>query len=79
MPTFQERIKQIREDHDLTLDEFAKLFNTHRWRLATGKEYDRDNRVLSPMARELIEQIEELDDKEIKAVFDFLKIIRDIK
>lgn len=31
------------------------------------------------MARELIEQIEELDDKEVKAVFDFLKIIRDIK
>mgnify|MGYP000975496795 CR=1 FL=1 len=40
MPTFKERIKEIREEHNLSLDEFAKIFGTHRptiWRYEKGE------------------------------------------
>jgi len=40
MAKFKDRIKQLREEHGLTLDEFAKIFNTHRptiWRYEKGE------------------------------------------
>ncbi len=30
MAAVDERLRQIREEHDLSLDEFAKLFDTYR-------------------------------------------------
>jgi len=40
MAAVGERLRQIREEHDLSLDEFAKLFDTYRatiWRYEQGK------------------------------------------